>query len=135
MDTQDLRLMLDRMGAIRDACDLDLLMFFYRHPRALLDSEELVACLGYARERIAGSLDALIEAGLLTRSQSRSHPACLYVLELNGSADGLLPSFLQLAVTREGRARVKRLLEGAPDRAPGAGLQPLIPGPRFANSI
>ena len=35
--------MLDRMRGIRHPCDLDLLLFFYRHPCALLSAEQLVA--------------------------------------------------------------------------------------------
>lgn len=124
MDAQNLSSLLDRIPAIRHACDLDLLLFFYRHPRALLTSEQLVACLGYERARVAKSLDGLIEAGLLTQSQNPSHPARLYVLELHGLPEGLLSSFLKIATTREGRGRVKQMLESPPDRAPGAGLQP-----------
>ena len=60
--------MLDRIRAIRQACDLDLLLFFHRHPCALLTGEQLVAFVGYDRERVAKSLDGLIEAGHLKRS-------------------------------------------------------------------
>ena len=82
--TDDLRSMLERIRAIRHACDLDLLLFFNRHPRALLTSEQLVAYLGYDGARVANSLDGLIGAGLLTRSQYPSHAARMYVLELAG---------------------------------------------------
>jgi hypothetical protein len=54
--TQDLRSMLDRMRSIRHACDLDLLLFFYRHPLALLTGEQLVAYLGRDREQVASRL-------------------------------------------------------------------------------
>lgn len=124
MNTQDLRSMLDRIRGIGDACDLDLLLFFYRHPCALLTSEQLIAYLGYERERVAKSLDGLIEAGLLTQSQNPSHPARLYVLEPHGLPDGLLSSFLKIAATHEGRQRVKRMLRSEPNSPPGAGLQP-----------
>jgi hypothetical protein len=43
MKVQDLRSMLDRMPGIRHAGDVDLLVFFYRHPRALLTGEQLIA--------------------------------------------------------------------------------------------
>jgi hypothetical protein len=52
-DNQDLRSMLDRIRGIRHACDLDLLLFFYRHPRVLLTGDRLVAYLGYDREQVA----------------------------------------------------------------------------------
>jgi hypothetical protein len=124
MNIQILRSMLDRIRAIRHACDLDLLLFFYRHPCALLTSEQIVACLGYERERIVNSIEGLIEAGLLTRSQNPSRSTRLYVLELRGPSGGLLSSFWEIAATREGRQDVMRLLESGHDRAPSAGLQP-----------
>jgi len=108
--------MLDRIRGIRDACDLDLLLFFYRHPRALLTSEQFIAWLGYDREQIAKSLARLIEAGLVTRSQNPSHAAGLYVLELRGEPGELLSSLLNVATTREGRQGVMRLLESGRDR-------------------
>ena len=115
--------MLDEIRGIRDACDLDLLLFFYRHPRALLTIEELVTSLGYDSGRVANALDGLIEAGLLTRSQNPSHAARLYVLELRGLAGGLLSSLLEIAATREGRQDAMRVLESRRDRAPNAGLE------------
>lgn len=67
--------MLDRIRDIRDACDLNLLLFFYRHPRAQLTGKQFVAWLGYDREQIAKLLAGLIEAGLVMRSQNLSHAA------------------------------------------------------------
>ena len=119
----DLRSMLERIRGVRDGCDLDLLLFFHRHPRALLTSEQIVAYVGHDRERIAKSLDALIEAGLLTRSQNPSHAARLYALELDGVPGGLLSAFLKIAATRQGRLEVMRLLGSGPGPAPGASLR------------
>jgi hypothetical protein len=102
--------MLDRIRAVGHACDLDLLLFFYRHPRALLTGEQLVVYLGYDREQVAKSLEGLIEAGLVTRSQNPSHSARLYVLDPGTLPDGLLFSFLKIAATRQGRQEVMRLL-------------------------
>ena len=121
MDTQDLGSLLDRIGAIREACDLDLLLFFHRRPRALLTGEELAASLGYDRERIANSIEGLIEAGLLTRSQNPARAARLYVLEVGGVSGGLLSSLASIAVTRAGREDAMRLLQSGPVRAPAAG--------------
>ncbi len=118
MTTQDLRAMLDGIQGIRQACDLDLLAFFYHHPLALLTSEQLVAFVGYDRERVAKSLDGLIEAGLLTRSPNPSHAAHLYALELSGPSGSLLLSVLKIAATRPGRQELMRLLQSAPERAP-----------------
>jgi len=121
MDTQDLGSLLERIGAIREACDLDLLLFFHRHPRALLTGEELAASLGYDRERIANSIEGLIEAGLLTRSQNPARAARLYVLEVGGVSGGLLSSLASIAVTRAGREDAMRLLHSGPVHAAAAG--------------
>lgn len=117
--------MLDRIRGIRHACDLDLLLFFHRHPRALLTGEQLVVYLGRDREQVAKSLDGLIEAGLVTRSQGPPHTARLYVLELGAlpGAGGLLSSFLKIAATRQGRLEVMRLLGSGPGGAPVARLR------------
>ena len=118
MSTQDLRSLLDRIRGIRHACDLDLLLFFYRHPCSLLTSEQLVDFVGYDRERVAKSLDVLIEAGLLTRSLNPAHAARLYLLKLHGLPGGLLEPLLSIAATRAGRRDVMRLLEAGPTARP-----------------
>ena len=115
--------MLDRIRGIRHACDLDLLLFFYRHPRALLTGEHLVAYLGYDHDQAAKSLEGLIEAGLVTRSQNPSYTARLYVLELDALPGGLLPSFLKIAATRLGRQEAMRLLHPGNDHASPTSLR------------
>jgi hypothetical protein len=114
--TQELRSMLDRIRGIHHACDLDLLLFFYRHSHALLTGEQLVAYVGHDRERVAKSLDGLIEAGLVTRSQSPSRTARLYVLEMDAIPGGVLSSFLKITATRQGRREAMTLL-GFPGRS------------------
>lgn len=113
MDQHGLRPLLDGVPGVRNACDLDLLLFFRRHPRALLTSEQLVAYVGYGRDRVATSLDGLIEGGLLTRSQNPSHAARLYELQI-AATDGQLASLLKIAGTREGRQNVLRQLKTGP---------------------
>jgi hypothetical protein len=108
--------MLDRLPGIHDACDIDLLLFFYRHPLALLTSEQLAASLGYDREYVAKSLDALVGEGLLQRTLNPTHAAHLYVLDLGGHPGKLLSPLLELAATREGRLGVMRLLTAGSDR-------------------
>jgi hypothetical protein len=120
MGTQDLRSLLDRIRAIQHACDLDLLLFFYRHPRALLTDERLVAVLGYDRGLVAKSLDGLIEAGLLTRSQNLTNTARLYVLQLEGVHGRPLSALLKIASTRQGRMDTMRLLQPAQNHGTSA---------------
>jgi hypothetical protein len=115
--------MLDSLPAVRHACDVDLLMFFYRHPCALLTGEQLVSYLGYERERLVKSLETLIEAGLVTRSQNPSRTARLYALELESVPGGLLSRFLEIATTRSGRQQVMNLLGSGASRRPAATLR------------
>ena len=103
MSRDDAHLLLDRIGVLKHACDLDLLVFFARHPRALLTSEQLAAWLGYELKQIAESLEILLEAGVLARTQNPTHAARLYVFSIGGSSGGWLPALLNLASTRPGR--------------------------------
>jgi hypothetical protein len=107
------------MRAVRHPCDLDLLLFFRRHPCALLAAERLAAFLGYGTDQVAKSLDGLAAAGLLDRSPNPSHGAWLYRLELDHRPE--LSSLLNIAVTCEGRRAVMRLL--APESGRGAGFR------------
>ena len=114
--------MLDRIRGVRHLCDLDLLLFFYRHPRALLTAEQIVAYLGHDRERVAKSLEGLIDSGLVSRSQNPSHAARLYVLEMEAIPGGVLASFLKIAATRQGRLDIMRLLSAGAGGSPAARL-------------
>ena len=123
INTQDIRTLLDRVPGIRDACDLDLMLFFYRHPLALLTSDRLATCVGYDRDPIAKALDGLIEDGLVKQSRNPAHAAHLYVLALDGVACESLSSLLSFAVTRDGRLSVMRLLESTSGRSALTGVQ------------
>ena len=96
--------LLGSIGVLRHPCDLDLLLFFHRHPRAILTSERLAAYVGYDLNQLARSLDLLTEAGLLARSQNPTHAARLYVLKTPET--GWLASVLDIASTREGRQKL-----------------------------
>jgi DNA-binding MarR family transcriptional regulator len=116
MAARDLRDLIERIPGMGHPCDLDLLIFFYRHPSVLLKAEQLVDYLGYDRELVAKSLDRLIEAGLVLRSQNPARTARLYVLELTALPGGLLASFLEIVATRAGRQEAIRLLRGGTDQ-------------------
>ena len=83
----------------------------------MLTGEEIAASLGYDRERLEDSIERLIEAGLLTRTQNPARAARLYVLELDGVPGELLSSLAKIAATREGRQAAMRRLGFPPDRA------------------
>src|SRR5262245_34383474 len=114
--------LLGRVGVLRHPCDLDLLLFFHRHPRAILTSERLAAYVGYDLNQLARALDRLTDAGLVERSQSPTHAARLYVLKTPGT--GWLASVLDIASTQEGREELIDAMKAmatrdAPDQAPG----------------
>jgi hypothetical protein len=104
------RRLLDRIGFLRDSCDLDLLLFFVRHPRALLTSDQLAAYLGFDVKRIGESLEVLLEAKLLTRSPNPAHAARMYVFGVGGPNGGWLPALVEFMSTREGRLAMRRVL-------------------------
>ena len=107
---QQARRLLERMEVLEQPSDLDLLIFFARHPHSLLSSEHLAALLGYDIKLIAASLDLLVAAGLVTRTQSARHAARLFVLSDGGTHRGWVPELLSIASTREGRLAMLALL-------------------------
>lgn len=119
-DGKEIERLLALTPAIRNACDLDLLLFLHRHPRTLLTSEQLTAFVGYAIRGIAKSLEAFIEADLLERTQKPMHAARMYLLVLDGPQNGGIRELLKLASTRSGRHSILQALD------PG-GSQPETP--------
>lgn len=112
MKHEHARRLLERVGVLRHPCDLDLLLFFARHPRALISSEQLAAWLGYELKQIADSLDVLLNAGILTRMQHPAHAARMYVFDIGGGSGGSFPPLLTFASTREGRLVIMDVLSG-----------------------
>jgi hypothetical protein len=110
MKREDARRLLDGIGILRQPCDLDLLLFFARHPRAPITSEQLAAWLGYELKQIGNSLDVLLDGGMLTRTQNPTHAARLYVFGVGGTSGGWLPSLVEFASTREGRLALRERL-------------------------
>jgi hypothetical protein len=100
---QDAHRLLGQLDVLRHPSDLDLLIFFARHPRSLLSSDQLAAFLGYGVKDIAASLDLLLDAGFLTRTPNHRHAARMYVFAINPPGGGWLPALKKLASTREGR--------------------------------
>ena len=114
---QDAGQLLDRLD-VRHPCDLDLLMFFARHPRTLLSSGRLALFTGYELNQIAESLEILLNAGFLARTPNSNNTARMYVFSSEGPDAESLPSLVQLMSTRDGRlaarlALTRRLVEGA----------------------
>jgi hypothetical protein len=104
------------------SADLDLLLFFARHPRALRTSEDLAAYVGYDLRQIARSLDILIDAKIVKRLQNPTHSARMYVLDTYGSPGGWLPALLRLASTHDGRAGAVAILRARAMAGPDAAI-------------
>lgn len=131
---EDARRLLARIGLTHES-DLDLLLFFVRHPRALLASESLAGFLGYELKAIADSLEVLMAAGLLTRAQTPAHAARLYVFAPDDTHDEWLPSLVTLASTRPGRLALRQALRARRDARSERGQHrrpdtTIKPGPR-----
>ena len=84
MKDDHIRRLLDRIRVLRRPCDLDLLLLFIRHPRALLSSDQIAAFLGYDVNRLGESLDVLVTAELLTRTQAPTSAVGMYVFAIGG---------------------------------------------------
>jgi|SRR5262245_12153809 len=133
------RRLVDRIDLLRNPCDLDLLVFFARHSRTLLASEQLAIFLGYEFTQVAASLDVLQRAGLITMSQNPLDTAHIYVFTPGDQGAGWLPELLHLASTREGRLALVRALRERPagdrravprvERAPTTEPDPGTPDP------
>ena len=118
MKHDHIRHLLDRSGVLRDQCDLDLLLFFVRHPRALLTSDQIAAILGYDVKTLGESLDVLVTAELLTRMQKPASASRMYVFADGGTHSDWLPALVELASTREGRLAMRDRLKGKTDEEP-----------------
>jgi len=118
--------LLDRIGCLRHPCDLDLLLFFYRHPQAYLNSERLADYTGYDLPQVVQSLEILITAGLLRQSPDSTRPARLYVLEHGSTLGQRLSLLLQTAATRQGRrAVIDALKQRSSGRSRGGQAEPV----------
>ena len=116
-------------AGLRDACDLDLLLFFSRHPRVVLSSEQLATYVGYELQQVARALDRLLGAGLLKRALNQGAPGRMYVLEVDHAEEWLEP-LRRMCATPDGRNALKVLLKqrqsqnGDPSRRRLSGPRP-----------
>lgn len=102
--------LLDRVAAIHDRCDLDVLVYMFRHADALVTGEHVAAAVGCDLKQVAGSLDTLVLAGLLKRTRSQTDGPGMYVFAVGRPAEGPLASLLQLASSRPGRLQILEAL-------------------------
>lgn len=95
--------LLDQLAVVQQPCDLDLLVFFARHPRTLLSSDQIAGFLGYEVKAVAASLELLLDSGFVTRTSTRRQVARLYALADGPPGSGWLLALTRLATTRVGR--------------------------------
>ena len=110
MEIDQAQSLLNRIPALQRPSDVDLLVFFAKHPRTLMSSEQLARLLGYQLNELARSLDVLLAAGLLTRSQNPSRAARLYMFVLDSANRRWAADLVRVASTREGRLALRRAL-------------------------
>lgn len=111
-------------AGLRDGCDLDLLLFFSRHPRVVLSSEQIATYVGYDVPQVSRALDMLLGAGLLKRTLNRGTAGRMYVLEVDHAEEWLEP-LRQLCATPDGRNALKQLLrQRRPQNGTPAGALP-----------
>ncbi|MGH9328038.1 MAG: hypothetical protein ACRD2B_15320 [Terriglobia bacterium] len=121
-ETKKARRLLTEALIIRNPCDLDLLMFLYRHPRIFLTSEQIGAFVGHPMNQVAASLEIFTEAGLLDRTQNATHAARMYHLKFGGPEGDGLKKLLTAASTSKGRRGLVEIL-----RSPGPSLDAGVP--------
>jgi hypothetical protein len=96
---------------LREACDLDLLLFFARHPRVLLSSEQLATYVGYELPQVARALELLLGAKVLQRVRISPPPARrMYVLDVD-RVEAWLQPLRRSCATPEGRRALKTFLK------------------------
>jgi DNA-binding MarR family transcriptional regulator len=94
-------------------CDLDVLIFFLRHPRVLLTLDDLAARVGYDVHDVGASIAVLAARGLLEHSKDgaerRQSEAVLYRFTLR-KWDAIRGPLLYLASSADGRRSLRRAL-------------------------
>ena len=103
---EETRRLLAHTSVVRNGCDLDLLVFLYRHPRTLLTSEQLAAFVGHEMSVVAKALDAFIAAGFVERLHNPTHSARMKLLVIRGPEGKDLKRLLELASIRQGRREI-----------------------------
>lgn len=118
-DRDEIKRLLAGTSVIRNGCDLDLLVFLYRHPRTLLTSEQIAAFVGREMKLVADAMDAFIAAGFVERLHNPTHAARMYLLVVHGPKGKGLKTLLELASTRQGRHEILTVLNSGTSHAEG----------------
>ena len=103
-------LQLVEAAGIREACEFDLLLFFARHPRVVLSSEQLATYVGHEVRHVARALEVMLGASVLSQGPSPGAAGRMYVLAVDRVAEWLEP-VRRLCATPDGRHALRRLLK------------------------
>jgi hypothetical protein len=98
------------IGPLKHPCDLFVLIFFSRFPYVFLTNERLAQYVGYDEQQVARSVEILIGARVLSRSQNPNHEARLYLFTRHPLQEWVR-QVLSVASTQEGRNRLLRTLK------------------------
>lgn len=104
------------LAVLESSCDLDVLVFFHRHPRTLLTPFDLARHVGYRTAEIDASIETLVVAGLVTASRPRESTAARLYEFTPGRWATVLPCLLWLASTADGRGALRQALRHNGDR-------------------
>ena len=116
-DPETLRVLgLVEAAGLREPTELDLLLFFLRHPRVVLSSEQLARYVGHEVPHVARALEVLLGAGLLRRVLCQGAAGRMYVLAADQSA-GWLEPVERLCATPNGRRALRATLKARRSQA------------------
>ena len=101
------------LDIVESPCDLDVLMFVQKRPRALLGVDDIARIVGHDVEDVHASMQAFRAAGLVACSETpgRDHGAPVLFYEFTpGQWDAILSSLLWVAASPHGRDALRRAL-------------------------
>jgi hypothetical protein len=101
------------LTVLASPCDLDVLLFVHRHPRALLGLDDLARGAGYSVREVRASIEALTAAGLVAcaKRTSEDHTSSTVFYEFTpGTWDAIVPTLLWVASSADGRRVLRRAL-------------------------
>ena len=101
-------------------CDLDVLIFAQRHPRALLTVDDIARAVGRDADAVRASVETLTVAGLIACMKTRrpDRDAAVVFYEFTpGTWDALLPALCWVTASADGRRVLRQVLHRR--RTPG----------------
>jgi hypothetical protein len=94
-------------------CDLDVLIFAQRHPRALLTVEDIARAVGRDAEAVRASIETLMVSGLIAWIKTRRpdcEPGVLFYEFTPGTWDAVLPALCWVTSSPDGRRVLRQAL-------------------------